>query len=80
VDSPPKVPLAIKTKPQIHTIEAYQRTNMTTRMSPKKAATLVSKPHPHHETGLTDEATLECYDLIHNAEVEEERVSLFLLD
>merc|ERR1712228_756025 len=64
-------------KPQIHTIEAYQRPNVTTRMSPKKAANLGSKPHPHHETGITDEATVECYDLIHNAEVEEERLHAY---
>lgn len=50
-------------------------------MSPKKTGNLVSKPHPHphYETGITDEAASEGYDLIHNAEVEEERVSLFLL-
>lgn len=53
---------------------------MTTRLTPKKAANLVSKPHPHHETGITDEAAVEGYDLIHNAEVEEEKVSISQLD
>ncbi|RMJ24963.1 hypothetical protein PHISP_04161 [Aspergillus sp. HF37] len=42
-------------------------------MSPKKAANLVPKPHLHHETGITDDAAVEGYDLIHNAEVEEEK-------
>lgn len=48
---------------------------MTTRMTPKRAANLHPKPHPHYETGITDEAAMEGYDLIHNAELEEERVS-----
>ena len=53
---------------------------MTTRMTPKKAPNLVSKPHPHYPTGITDEAAVEGYDLMHRAEVEEEKVSLFLPD
>lgn len=46
-------------------------------MDPKKAAKWVPKAHPHHETGITDEAAVEGHDLIHNAEEEEEKVSLF---
>ena len=80
MDSLPKSPLSYQDNPQIHTIETFQQPNMTTRMSLKKTADLVSKPHPHHETGITDEAAVEGYDLIHNAEVEEEKASLFLLD
>lgn len=30
----------------------------------------------HSETGITDEAAIEGHDLIHNAEVEEQRVYL----
>lgn len=38
------------------------------------AANMTSKVHLHNPTGITDEAAIEGHDLIHNAEVEEQKV------
>ena len=47
-----------------HTEPKYQSFNMTHQ-----------KQHLHNPTGITDEVAVEGHDLIHNAEMEEQKVS-----